>query len=234
MVQKDSLRDILEYLKRSGSINTFKLARGLSLERNRLLNIIRRLAAEGLVEFKSGTVKFLQFPKQAKVKLPKAKKSFPAMQKKIKKTKRMHSKTPTPEDESNLLKDIQAENEKLKQKLSGLETNFREQANIQNKIKEQEQQEQNQYITCLKKTIEELKEKTLAAPKIVEKIIIKKVPVRTKKEIKQNRKIFVNFKIPKLIKQKLVSVKSKINFSRLNKNFKQLNVPKFLRSLHHH
>ena len=47
---------ILEYLKKHGSANTFRLSRHLGIDRIELIEIIDELATKGLAKFKSGVV----------------------------------------------------------------------------------------------------------------------------------------------------------------------------------
>ncbi len=48
--------EILEYLNRRGSVNTFRLSRDLKIERKKLINLIKELANEKLIKFKSGVI----------------------------------------------------------------------------------------------------------------------------------------------------------------------------------
>ncbi len=54
---------MLEYLKKFGPTNTFKLAKDLDADRYELLNAIEKLKEEGSIEFKYGTASFVRFPK---------------------------------------------------------------------------------------------------------------------------------------------------------------------------
>ena len=47
---------ILEYLKKHGSANTFRLSKHLGIDRIELIEIIDELSRKGLVKFKSGVV----------------------------------------------------------------------------------------------------------------------------------------------------------------------------------
>ena len=57
---------ILKHLKNQGQTNTFRLARELGVDRYKILKIIGKLEKKQLIEFKSGTVKFLKFPEKDK------------------------------------------------------------------------------------------------------------------------------------------------------------------------
>jgi hypothetical protein len=64
--QENATCGILEHLKKQGSVNTFRLAQELGMDRNKLLNILNEFREKGAVEFKEGKVKFLKFPEAKK------------------------------------------------------------------------------------------------------------------------------------------------------------------------
>jgi len=234
MISESAYNRILEYLKKQGQTNTFRLARELGIDRHKLLNIIRELEEKQAIEFKSGIVKFLRFPKEEKpIKVKKA--HFEAKKKRIHKKKAIRRKI-------NL--NLQAENKRLKEKLLELEDNIKRKANIKNK----KIREQSEHIENLGKTIKELQKKANLPPKIIRKTIIKKVPIKVKEEaVKQKKKEIKSqrFKIPKFdiswvkniqqlsmpkFMQKKINIgKPKINFAKLNKNIQQLHVPEMFK-----
>src|SRR3990167_7316657 len=107
MVAEDVVNKILVYLKKHGQTNTFKLATELKIDRNKILSIIKGLENKEAIELKSGVAKFLKFPRKEKkvVKRIEIKKALPKPKKEVK-----HKKT--------ALEVTQAENKRLKEKLS--------------------------------------------------------------------------------------------------------------------
>src|SRR3989338_4697749 len=111
MVAEDVVNKVLEYLKKHGQTNTFKLATELKIDRHKILNIVKKLEEKQAVEVRSGIVRFLKFPvkeKRVKKKIVKVKKAPSKSKKKIK-----HKKA--------ALEIFQAENKRLKEKLSELQ-----------------------------------------------------------------------------------------------------------------
>lgn len=51
-----SHKKILEYLNKHGSVNTFRLSKDLEINRGKLISLVKGLANEGLVIFRSGAV----------------------------------------------------------------------------------------------------------------------------------------------------------------------------------
>ncbi len=54
---------ILDYLQEKKSSNTFKLARNLGIERSKIVTELNKMHDEGLIQFRTGAVKFLGKPK---------------------------------------------------------------------------------------------------------------------------------------------------------------------------
>jgi len=73
MVNKNSGHSILEYLKKEGATNTFKLAHTLDIKRDKLLGIIKNLEEQRLIKIVTGKVEFLSYPasKEKKKQKPK-------------------------------------------------------------------------------------------------------------------------------------------------------------------
>ena len=199
---------ILKHLKNQGQTNTFRLARELGVDRYKILKIIGKLEKKQLIEFKSGTVKFLKFPEKDKIA---AVEMAPSKQErkivhKIKKAAHRNIKL-------KVIENLQAENKMFKEKLLGLETRIKSQSYYKNKARNQ-----NVQIEQLERKIKVLQQK-VKSPKIIEKVIIKKVPIKmenvttdqSNEEIKSKK-----FKLPKL----------NINWI---KNIQQLHVPEVLR-----
>ncbi len=136
MTSKDVSNKILEYLKKLGPANTFKLARELGIDRHEVLATIQYLQNNKAIEFRSGTAAFLKFPeeeKQEKETKESAKKTLvrPIKRTKVKKIKtrkyapKKTSSKKTPVFEV-ILKVLQDENDKLKERLIKLETKLEE------------------------------------------------------------------------------------------------------------
>ncbi len=66
MLNEDAQSKVLECLKKEGQANTFRLTSKLGIDRHKILNIIKKLEEKGAVEFKTGKVRFLKFPKEEK------------------------------------------------------------------------------------------------------------------------------------------------------------------------
>lgn len=92
---------VLEYLKKKGQTNTFRLARDLGIDRHKILDIIKKLESKKLVELKFGTVKFLKFPEKEKIKH---------------KVKRVMAKR-----KPSILHGLQVENKELRERLMEVE-----------------------------------------------------------------------------------------------------------------
>jgi len=107
MVSVDIINEILEYLKKEGPTNTFRLARDIGLERHKLLNLLEKLEKKGAIEFKHGLAIFLEFPAEEKPKPAEIKESSP-------KPKRKPAKP-------QAWQFFQAENKQLKEKLLEVE-----------------------------------------------------------------------------------------------------------------
>ena len=251
MVSEDAATKVLEYIKKHGQTNTFRLASELGVDRSRILNIVEKLEEKEAVEVRSGIVFFLKFPR-------KEKKAVKKVAKPKKKARR----------KSNALEDLKAENKRLKEKLLELEANKERQTSIKNKkIREQDEQienlkktikevqkappkiitrtkvkevvkrvpvksrklkEQTKQIEKLEEKIKELKEK-VSKPKIIRRTIVKKVPKIIRKII--IKKVFVKVK-EKKPKEKIKPKKfklPKIDFSGLHKNIKKIHVPEILK-----
>lgn len=180
-MKSEDARKVLEYLKKHGETNTFRLARELGINRHRILEVVRELEEKGAVGFKSGKARFLGSPVEKKKVEEKAiKVKLPLKPKKRKKIKRAIA-----ERESKILENLQNENKKLKERISKLEASLKKQSGIKNKIKKQAKQQ----IEQLEERIKELQQKAKVPPKIIRKTIIKKVPVKVKEKIKGKREV---------------------------------------------
>lgn len=242
-MESEDVRKILEYLKKQGQTNTFRLTRELGINRHRLLKVIRELEEKEAVGFKSGKVRFLRFPvekKKVEEKIIEAKKIPP------KPTKKKKVKRAIAERESKILEGFQNENKELKERASKLEASLKKQSSIKNKLKKQAKQQ----IEQLEERIKELQQKAKVPPKIIRKTIVKEVPVKVKEKVKEKKEVkprkfripkfniawikaIQQLKRPKFIERKIPRIprKLKINFAELNKNIQQLHVPEILRKL---
>lgn len=195
MTREEISNRILEYLKKLGPANTFKLARELAIDRNEVLTTLQDLQLRKAIEFRSGTATFLKFPeekKQEKEMKESVKKTLPVKRTKIKKTKNMylkplHLKMPVYE---TILKVLQDENNKLKTRLSQLEIEFEEHA-------------KKSHVKKIRKTIKKImKKKTSVVKK--QKNFKKAV---TRKKVKKSKlggwlKNIQKVQVPKFIAKK--------------------------------
>ncbi len=257
MAIEDAGNKVLEHLKKEGERNTFRLARELRIDRHKILNIIKKLEEKGAVEFKTGKVRFLKFPKEEKKAKIEVKKALSAPKIRAKSNELSAQKAKLRE-KTKLLGSLQYENTKLKDKLSKLEAGVKR----QHYAKSKKFREQDELIEKLENRIKALQEKAKSKPKIitrkieVPKIItktivkriikrvpvevIKKVPIRVKEREAKPKK----FKLPKINFPDIKNIQQlerpdfleqkirvgKFNFSALNKNIQQLNVPEMLRN----
>lgn len=74
MKEENTSNKVLEYLKKKGKANTFKIARELKIDRPKVLRIIKELVEKHKAEFVLGTVQLLNFPSKEVKKQIKAKK----------------------------------------------------------------------------------------------------------------------------------------------------------------
>lgn len=66
MVIEDTHKRVLEYLKKEGQANTFRLARVLGIDRHIIINTAKELEEKHVIGFKSGMARFLGFPEEEK------------------------------------------------------------------------------------------------------------------------------------------------------------------------
>jgi len=258
MQNEDAQSKVLECLKKEGQANTFRLTSKLGIDRHKLLNIIERLEEKQAVEFKSGKVRFLKFPREEKKVKIEVKKAPSAAKIEAKhKVKTSVQKSPEPSKKLKVLGSLQYENKKLKGKLSELEAHSKR----QHYAKTKKFREQVGYIQKLEKRVEALKEKANVPPKIITrkikvppkvitktiiKRVIKKVPVEVIKRVPVKVKETRKFKLPefniawmknvqqlskpKILNQKISAGKPKIKFTEINKSIQQLNIPSIFKN----
>ncbi|MDP3027315.1 MAG: hypothetical protein Q8N63_06410, partial [Nanoarchaeota archaeon] len=92
MVDENPEYSILEYLKKNGATNTFKLAHVLEIKRDKLLKILKTLEEQGLVKITTGKAEFLSYSpsrekKKQKPKVSKEKSEVQTLQEEVKKQK---------------------------------------------------------------------------------------------------------------------------------------------------
>lgn len=172
---------VLEYLKKEGPTNTFRLSRGTGIKRDKLLSIIKTLEEKGAVEFKSGRVRFLKFIEKEEKKIKERKKGS-----KIEKRKKIHvKKKPSPKKKRIEIKDVQkelqAENIRFLKRISELEEIVKR--NIRKEKK------QKALIKVLQSTINELEKKAGTSKKIVKKVTDKKTAELLKNLQFENKKL---------------------------------------------
>ncbi|MDP2950847.1 MAG: helix-turn-helix domain-containing protein [bacterium] len=225
MVTEDHNR-ILEYLKKQGPTNTFRLARGLGIDRHEVLKIIKTLQEKGIIELKSGIVSLLKFPAR-EIRITKPVKVEKAPKKHKKRIKHITKKKPgvkrepkLVEEKSKLIEDVQDKYKKIEERLSELE----KQSSDKSKILLSEASQLDNLKNHIDNLEKDLKKLSSTPPKIIRKTIIKReaVPVEIKKEPK------FKFKLPKF-KLKMPKLKlPKLNTSRIKdvEHFAKSNIKK--------
>ena len=217
--------EILEYLKKNGPANTFRLARTLSIDRGHLLDIIERLEAKGAVTVRSGMVQFLQFLREERV-ISEPKKEAP------------HAKLEPSNEKSKIREFVQSENLKsenklLKEKLLGLESS----------MKELEKKASAHPKTITRIVTKTVIKKIRSPPKIITRIVTKNVPIiktvvkripspkQPGKIREQTQKIKVKIQRFKFPKFKLMNgiKKLKLPKSKLLESIQKLKKPEFLK-----
>jgi len=237
-------QQILEYLKKLGPTNTFRLARGLGIDRHEILKIIKTLQEKGVVEFKSGIVSLLKFPARG-IKIAKPAKVEKTPRKYKKRTKRILWKKPKVkkehkpvEEKPKLTEEIQSEYKKIEERLLELE----KQSSDKFKLLSEKSHHESQLLSDLGNNIEGLKshidnlEKDLkklssTPPRVIRKTIIKReaVPVEVKEEPKFRLKLpKFKLKVPKikLPKLSLSPIKNAGRFAKSKIKKVKIKVPK--------
>lgn len=168
---------ILEYLKKEGPTNSFRLAHKLKTDRYKLLNIIQKLETKGALSIKGGVVQFLKFPREEKPKPVKIKEPSPKPKKKAEFKARRKPGKP------KVLEFLQIENKQLRERLAGTE----------DIIKELEKK-----ASAHPKIVTRIITKTVIKKVPVIKTVVKRIPFPLKQEKKiqeQTKKKW--FKFPK-------------------------------------
>jgi len=254
---EDVQRQVLEYLKKKGHTNTFRLARELGIDRHKLLNVIDKLREREAIELRHGNAIFLKFLSEERKAKIEVKKAPSAPKIRAKSNELSAAQRGKLREKTKLLGSLQYENKKLKEKLSELEGSFKR----QHYTKSKKFREQDELIEKLENRIKALQEKARSKPKIITrkievpkiitktvvKRIIKKVPVEVIKKVTvrvKEKPRAKEFKLPKINLPKIKNIQrlerpefleqkiraGKINFSGLNKNIQQLHVPETLRN----
>src|SRR3989338_2044834 len=223
---EDVQRQVLEYLKKKGHTNTFRLARELSIDQHKLLNVIKELHEKQAIEIRYGNVSFLKFPSKEKKAKIEVKKVLSATKIRAKSNELSAQKSRFRE-KTKLLGSLQYENKELKEKLSELESGIKR----LHYTKSKKFREQDELIEKLENRIKALQEKAktpkiitrkIEVPKIITKTIVKRII--NLPDIKNIQRL----ERPEFLEQKIRA--GKINFSGLNKNIQQLHVPGILKS----
>ncbi len=208
MVGEDIISEVLEYLKKAGPTNTFRLASVMGIDRAKLLNLLKKLEEIQAIQFEHGNAVFLKFVSEEKPKSKPAEieKPSPHPEQKIK-TKSVKSA------KQKALQLLQTENTHLKGKLSELKET----------VKELEKKASARPKTITRTVIEKVP---------VTKTIIKKVPV-IKTVVK---KIFVRPSSLPAKKEKELTVKKKLKLFSFKlpkftflKNIKKIKEPEFVK-----
>ncbi|MBI5391587.1 hypothetical protein HZB00_01145 [Candidatus Woesearchaeota archaeon] len=174
MVRQEDEQRLLEFVEENERVNTFHLARELKMERHLVLRMIDQLQKKGAVDYRSGTVTFLSYPKEESVTTKEesvtkiVSPSLPVKKKAI----------PNPmlllAEQSRKLSE---KNKQLKQQLEQAYEQVKELAQYKEMIGDHTAQ-----IETLKSQLETAQKKAEKKPKIVEKVIVKKVYVPRKQE----------------------------------------------------
>ena len=220
MKPEDINEKILNYLKNRGPENTFRLSSMLGVERSKILNSIKNLQKNQVIEFRSGIVKLLEFSTKGRsVKIQQTplqpKKKFAKQTKTVVLPKRKKIST----KKLKLLKELQNENRGLKEKLLDLEIQMENQSVLQNKLRKQRGS-----IKKSSKTVVMLEQKAKVPPKVITKTIIKNIAAKIKKFKKRRKKrqslknLRCQFKMPA------------VDFTKLKKSIQQIHVPNIFKT----
>ena len=225
MVIEDVQKQVLEYLKKKGRTNTFRLARELGIDRHKLLKVIDKLREREAIELRHGNAIFLKFlSEERKAKIAVKTPSAPKIRAKSNELSAQKSRF---REKTKLLGSLQYENKKLKDRLSELEAGIKR----QHYTKSKKFREQDELIEKLENRIKALQEKAktpkiitrkIEVPKIITKTIVKRII--NLPDIKNIQRL----ERPEFLEQKIRA--GKINFSGLNKNIQQLHVPGILKN----
>ena len=191
---------LLEYLKRAGPTNTFRLASVIGMERDQLLGILKKLEEKQAVRFEYGNAVFIKFVSEEKSRPVEITKTSFAPKKRAKRKSQ----------KSKALQLLQTENKQLQGKLLELKETVKE---LEKKTR------------VRPKTITKTLTKTVIKKVPVTKIVVKKVPV-VKTVVKR---IHLSSKIKKKIKEKLKSKKFKFPKFTFMKNIKKIKKPEFIK-----
>ncbi len=116
MVGEDVISEILEYLKKAGPTNTFRLSSVMDIDRAKLLNLLKQLEEKQAIRFEHGNAVFIKFVSGEKPKTVEFETSSPRPKQKI-------ERKPA---QSKALQLLQTENTQLRGKLSRLKETVRE------------------------------------------------------------------------------------------------------------
>lgn len=226
MANEETSIKLLEFLKRRGPINTFRLARVLNIDRYKLQDAIKELEEKGAVEFKFGLVRFLKLPAKEKKeaeKPAKIKKILLSPKKKTRHKAKQHRKKRSRSEVSRAQKGgFQDENKSLygaklflKEDFLKLEANLHKKQNALQAIQEENEK--------LKEKLSLLKKSSRKRSKIKSKLKEKK---EIAKGLKQRVKTFQqNIKSHKVIRKtsgRIKKIPASLKEKLKNKNLKQM------------
>ena len=176
MTKQEDEQKLLEFVEENEQANTFRIARELKIERTLVLKMVDQLQKKGAVDYRSGNVVFLSYPKEESVTktvpLPIASLSLPvkrsvSFQKKANPTQLLEEQS----------KRFSEKNKQLKQQLEQAYEQVKELAQYKELVRDHVVQ-----IETLQSQLESAQKKAEKKPRIIEKVIIKKVYVRKKQE----------------------------------------------------
>ncbi len=237
---------ILKYLQENKSANTFKLARNLGVDREKLVRELAKLQEKGLIEHRTGMARFLSMPKPEALRPEE-----PGPTKKISKLK-----TERPRIKKRILPAntrLAEENKKLRTKLSEFESRIGQQAGVERRLKAQ-----NTHVGRLEEEIKTLQQKASIAPKVIRKTIVKtivrRVPAKSTETEKMPASLSVEagkparssvsgwlsnltkigrnisqLSMPEVFKQKVVLKRTSLGLNKLKDNISKLEIPDMLK-----
>ena len=202
MAGEDIISELLEYLKRAGPTNTFRLASVIGMERDQLLGILKKLEEKQAIRFECGNAVFIKFISEEKPKPAEITKTSFAPKKRVKRKPQ----------KSKALQLLQTENTRLHRKLLALKETLKE---LEKKAH------------ARPKTITKTITRTVVKKVPVVKTVVKRIPAprsqKKEKKIKPKKlkKKSKKFKVPKF--------KFKVPKFKFLKSIKQLKKPEFVK-----
>ncbi len=237
-MEKNAQTEILNYLQDNKSANTFTLARSLGIDRSKLKRELTKLHERGLIEYRTGMVRFLSMPnemlghEEPTQKISKQKTEIHRIKKQI------LSANIKPAEEGK----------KLGAKLAGLKKQAAAQNQLQKIISAQAA-----HIEDLKRQAQKLTRKAAAVKtKIIRKVIVRQIPIKMPKTPVKESEEKLSPKRPdvdvrksptgkswlsdigklnilKLFEQKIELKRASLNLGKLKEDISRLEIPDILK-----